>query len=285
MNVDLFFLVLVFWWGACIGSFLNVCIYRIPLELSVVRPRSHCPHCNHLIAWYDNIPLVSFLALRARCRHCGGPISPRYALVELLTAALFVLIWLRYVASTPIPAPGSVLAAGVGLTFAYWLVASGLILGSFVDFEHMIIPDRVTLGGIVAGLLLSAVLPVLHGVSSAWESIMASAIGAAVGFGLLWTVAGIGKLAFKKDAMGFGDVKLMGAVGAFLGWQAVLFTIMLSSLAGSLVGVALVLAGQKKMQSRIPYGPYLSLAALIWILWGAGWWDAYTAWLAGSVGR
>ncbi len=261
--------VLAFWFGACIGSFLNVCIYRIPREESVVKPRSHCPNCGKMIAWYDNIPLLSYLVLNARCRNCRQWITPRYFLVELLTAALFLLVWLKYgaTASTPI----------------YWLMVSGLILGTFVDFEHMILPDRVTIGGMIAGLLLSALAPSLHGARTVLESLIQSGIGLALGFGTLWTVAFVGKLVFKKDAMGFGDVKLLGAIGAFLGWKAVLFTILFSSFAGSLVGVGLILSARKEWQSRIPYGPYIALAALVWILWGTTWWDAYFRWISGGL--
>lgn len=257
--------VLAFFFGACVGSFLNVCIYRIPREESIVAPRSHCPHCGKPIAWYDNIPLLSWLVLRARCRACGGPISPRYVLVELLTAVLFWLVWRTYGldARTPV----------------YWLVVGGLILGTFVDLEHLIIPDRVSLGGWVAGLVLSPLVPALHGVATAREALMSSAIGLAAGAGSLWLVGVLGKAAFRKDAMGLGDVKLLGGLGALLGWRAVLFIIMGSSLVGSLVGLGLIVGRRREWQSRIPYGPYLALAALVWILRGRVWWDAYIAWL------
>lgn len=260
--------VLVFFFGACVGSFLNVCIYRIPREESVVHPRSHCPQCGKMIAWYDNIPLVSYVALRAKCRNCGLHISSRYFLVELLTAVLFLLVWLRYGLHVVTP--------------VYWLIISGLVLGTFVDFEHMIIPDRVSLGGMVSGLICSALAPSLHGEAEWLGSVIASLIGLAAGSGSLYAVGVLGKLAFKKDAMGLGDVKLLGGLGAFLGWQAVVFTIMLSSLMGSIVGLCLIASRKKEFQSRIPYGPYLALAAVIWILGGYTWWDAYARWLAGG---
>jgi leader peptidase (prepilin peptidase) / N-methyltransferase len=270
-----FFSVLSFAWGACIGSFLNVCVFRIPRELSVVTPRSFCPHCSKQIAWYHNIPLFSYLALGGKCAYCGGRISPRYFLIELLTAVLFLLIWLKFdLTFGPRPLHLDPIVQWQ-LVPVYWLAISGLILGTFVDFEHLIIPDRVTLGGIAAGLVLSALVPAMHCETSILRGLMFSAIGAAVGWGLLWTVGAIGTLALKKEAMGFGDVKLIGAIGAFLGWQAVLFTIMVSSLAGSIVGIALVTMRKREMQSRIPYGPYLALAALIWILWGPVLWDGY----------
>jgi len=244
----------VFAFGACVGSFLNVCIYRIPRGESIVVPSSHCPHCSAPIAWYDNIPLISFVILRGRCRHCQRPISLRYPVVELLTAVLFLAVWLRYGAS--------------GLTIAYWIGVGGLILGSFVDLEHMIIPDRVSLGGIAAGLLFSLLLPSLHGTAQRWQALAASAGGAALGIVVLWAIGVLGKLVFRREAMGLGDVKLLGAIGAFLGWKGVLFSIFASSVLGSLVGLYLVLSGRREWQSRIPYGPYLALGAVIWILWG-----------------
>jgi leader peptidase (prepilin peptidase)/N-methyltransferase len=268
-----YLITLAFCFGACVGSFLNVCIHRIPLDESVVTPRSKCPKCSRMIPWYDNVPLVSFLLLRARCRGCGTAISPRYFLVELLTAVLFTLVWSHY---------GVDLAARTfdPRTLVYWTMVGGLILGTFVDFEHMIIPDRVTIGGMILGPVLSFLVPSLHaGAEGRVEGLAASLTGLATGFGLLWVVGRLGKLAFKKDAMGFGDVKLLGAIGAFLGWRAVLFTVMFSSLIGSVVGVALIVTGNKKWQSRIPFGPYLAAAAVVWVLWGQGWWKAYVDFL------
>ena len=260
--------VIIFVFGACWGSFLNVCVYRIPLDKSVVTPRSHCPGCGRVIAWYDNIPIWSFLALRARCRHCRVKISPRYVLIELLTAILFTWIWLGYGYDWRTP--------------VYWLVAACLIMGTFIDFEHMIIPDRVTIGGMIAGLILSPLLPSLHGADTAWEGLKAAAIGMATGYGILKIIAVLGKRMFKKDAMGMGDVKLMGGLGALLGWQAVFFVIFVSTLVGSVVGIGLIVARHKEWQSRLPYGPYISLAAIVWILGGDRIWRAYWDWIGGA---
>jgi len=196
-------------------------------------------------------------------------------LVELLVAVLFFLVWLKFDHLAGPPLLGLVPVTDWRLVPIYWLVVVGLTLGTFVDFERLIIPDRVTLGGIAAGLALSFLVPSLHGQESALAGLKASATGAAAGWGSLWAIAVLGKFIFRKDAMGFGDVKLLGAIGAFLGWQAVIFTVALSSLVGSLVGIALVALRKREMQSRIPYGPYLALAALLWILWGSGWWEAY----------
>lgn len=271
------FSVIAFAWGACIGSFLNVCIYRIPREESIVRPRSHCPHCGRAIPWYLNIPIVSYILLRGRCADCRRGISPRYVLVELLVAVLFWMVWQQfgYAGDHPLLGMVPIAVEHMALVPIAWLIIGGLVLGTFVDFEHLIIPDRVTLGGIGAGLVLSGVFPEMQGQSTALGGLAQAAIGAGLGWGILWAVAVAGKLVFRKDAMGFGDVKLLGAIGACLGWRAVLFTLILSSFMGSLAGIMMVLAGQKQMQSRIPFGPYLALGALLWMFWGPTWWHAY----------
>lgn len=276
-----YFTALVFLGGLCWGSFLNVCIYRIPLHLSIVLPPSHCPRCQRYIAWYDNIPLLSYLILRARCRHCNAAISPRYFFIELLTGFLFVLVWLKFVRLPGADGLGFAELNTIRIVPVYWLALAGLIVGTFVDFEHMIIPDRVTWGGIATGVVLSTLVPEMHfqdmpAGSVPWHAGTIEALkGAGVGFGLLWGVAFIGKMIFKRDAMGFGDVKLLGAIGAFLGWKAVIFTIIVSSAAGAIVGLTLVALKHKRLQSKIPYGPYLALAALLWMLWGPMWWQAY----------
>ncbi|NLE65852.1 MAG: prepilin peptidase [Lentisphaerae bacterium] len=259
--INLYFAALSFAWGACIGSFANVCIYRIPRGESVVKPRSHCPHCGRTIAWYDNIPLFSIFALRQKCRNCAGPIASRYFFVELVSAAIFMLIWLRYGldARTPV----------------YMLMVLGLVVGSFIDVDHLILPDRITVGGMLIGPALSLAFPALHGEQSHYLGLRASLIGLAFGAGLLGLIAGLGTAAFKREAMGMGDVKLMGAIGALLGWQACLFTVMLSSLIGAGVGVALIALRSKTFGSKIPYGPFIAIAAVAWMLGGSDLWDAY----------
>lgn len=266
--LDVFLGLLSFVWGACVGSFANVCIYRMPRQCSVVVPRSHCPHCVSRIAWYDNIPLLSILILRGRCRSCNGTISRRYFLVELLTGALFLIIWLR---------------CGFDfLTPIYWLAVTALIIGTFIDFDHMIIPDQITIGGIFTGLAVSILYPSLHGVAGHFAGFRASFIGLFFGAAILWLIGEFGRVVFKKEAMGMGDVKLLGAIGAFLGWQAVVFTLMISSLAGALAGMIMVLAGNKTMGSRIPFGPYIAFAAVLWMIGGQDWWFAYLGWLRGE---
>jgi len=260
---DWFWSAAVFVFGSCVGSFLNVCIYRIPRGESIITPASHCPICGNHIAWYDNIPILSFLLLRGRCRHCSQRISPRYPLVEALTALLFLAVWLRF-------GPG-------WLTPVYWLATGGLIVASFVDLEHMIIPDRISMGGIPAGLLLSVLFPEMHAQQSRLAALGWSLAGAATGAAALWAIGVLGKLVFRREAMGWGDIKLLGAIGAFLGWQGVVFSIIASSIVGSIVGIYLVLSGNSEWQGRIPYGPYLALGAMIWILWGpelAAWYQS-----------
>jgi leader peptidase (prepilin peptidase)/N-methyltransferase len=254
----------IFLAGLCIGSFLNVCIWRIPREESIVFPGSHCPACNHAIAAWDNIPLLSWLLLNGKCRHCQAAISPRYFVVELLTGALFTAIWLVH---------GWTLQTPVFMFFS-----GALVLGTFVDFDHLILPDRVTLGGMLAGVVLSGAFPALQGQTERIPALLHSLAGLALGYGSLWLVATLGRAILKREAMGMGDVKLLGAIGACLGWQAVLFTVFVSSLSGTVLGLALIAAGKKELQSKIPYGPHIALAAVVWMLCGPACIDFYLAW-------
>ena len=256
--------IFIFLAGLCIGSFLNVCIWRIPRDESIVWPGSHCPACNHAIAPWDNLPLLSWILLGGKCRHCRAPISPRYFIVELLTGALFAGLWLvhGWTLQTPV----------------YLFFTAALVLGTFVDFDHLILPDRVTIGGMVAGPILSFAFPALQGQTERLPALVQSLIGLAVGYGLLWLVATIGRAILKREAMGMGDVKLLGAIGACLGWPAVLFTIFVSSFSGTLLGFALIALGKKELQSKIPYGPHIALAAVLWMFCGPACIDLYLAW-------
>ena len=267
---DGYFTVVTFIFGACLGSFLNVCIYRIPAELSVVKPRSRCPKCLTNLAWRDNIPIFGWIFLGGKCRYCKESIPVRYPAVELLTALLFAAFWWQY--SYDI------------LLVPYLILAFGLLLGSFVDLDEMWIPDRVTIGGMIVGPILSFLIPSMHAQTGHLGGLIQSLLGLGLGFGSLWLVSFFGKLILKKDAMGFGDVKLMGALGAFLGWEAVLFIIFISSLLGSIVGISLILAGKRELQGRIPFGPYIAAAALIWMLGGSAWWAAYLNWIMAPAG-
>lgn len=251
--------------GLCFGSFLNVCIYRIPAEISLSHPPSTCPKCKVRIKWYDNVPVLGWLMLGGKCRACKQPISPRYPVIELLTGLLFLALYLLY---------------GLSATTAiYCLATFGLLLATFVDLAEMWIPDRVSLGGMILFPLLSILFPELHGASDALTAFRSTALGLSVGFGLFWSIGFFGKMVFKKEAMGFGDVKLMGGLGALLGWQAVLYILFFSALAGSLVGGTLIALNKKELSSRIPYGPYLAVAAFSWMLGGVRLWAAYLAWM------
>ncbi len=298
-----FFTPFVVLFGACIGSFLSVCIYRIPRDESIVKPRSHCPSCGKLIPWYFNIPVLSWLMLGGKCHYCKSRISPRYLILEVFTALLFTVPWLQTVAGMAMPQElldlwyrhGNDLLSPppywVSLTPllspwllpAYWLVIWGLILGTFVDLEHYILPDRVTIGGMIAGVIISALVPELHFTASRVTALIRSGVGLAFGFGLLWLVSWLGEMAFKKEAMGFGDVKLMGAIGAFFGWKAVLFTLLSASLFGSIIGVGLIALGKRQLQGRIPFGPFLALGTLLWMFWGRTLLSAYMQFLLPPV--
>jgi leader peptidase (prepilin peptidase)/N-methyltransferase len=348
-----FWTVVFFVFGAVVGSFLNVCIHRMPRGESIVSPPSHCPHCNYSIPWWLNIPLVTWVFLRGKCRNCGAAISARYFLVELLTAALFAGLWVRFGAVSP------------WIVLSYCLLIGGLIAATFIDFEHFIIPDEITIGGIGAGLVCSFAFPELQ---TSWPglarhttsggAVKESLIGLAVGAGLIYGVLRLGKLFLGKykiefteeslvvfdetgmklpeeeipyedifyrnsdaitatgrriqlpdrcymeavirltpkklqagadtfdpgtiprfelltreltmprEAMGFGDVKFMAAIGAFLGWPAALFSLTASSAIGAVVGLTLIALKKQDRSARLPYGPYIALAAVLWLFGG-----------------
>ncbi|MDQ3118535.1 MAG: prepilin peptidase [Verrucomicrobiota bacterium] len=345
---DLFFTVVAAVLGATVGSFLNVCIYRLPLDLSVNEPRrSFCPSCKKQIPWHQNLPLLSWLSLRGRCANCGSRIAFRYFLVELLTALLFLAVWRSFPWQTAL---------------AYWVLVSLLIVATFIDFEHFIIPDEITLGGAAAGIVASFIIPELMMTDVQWEALLWSIGSAMLGYGLLWFVLEAGKLAFGKkkirleaptpftwsrngddadfvvgeerglwsenfarekdqlflqcdsavldgrdlgastlrfhynrvtigqeeiqldrvttitgvvrelqiprEAMGRGDLKFLAAIGAFLGWRAVLFSVFAGSLLGSLVGVGTMLIGKRVWSAKLPFGPYLAAGALVWMFFG-----------------
>jgi leader peptidase (prepilin peptidase)/N-methyltransferase len=343
-----FFGTVAFLLGAVVGSFLNVCIYRLPLDLSVNQPRrSFCPECKKQLTWYQNIPLISWLFLRGRCANCGSRIAFRYFAVELLTALLFLCVWKIF--------PWQ-------MAIAYWVFVSLLIVGTFIDFEHFIIPDEVTIGGTVAGIVASFLVPELMSTDERWRALLTSVISAVSGYGILWIVLEAGKKVFGKkkirldapapfawtrkgddadfvvgeeqglwsdyfaretdqlilhcdeaiiaernlaatdlrfhydrvkigeeeisldtldritgvvreleiprEAMGRGDLKFLAAIGAFLGWRAVLFSVFAGSLVGSFVGLATLVIGKRVWSAKLPFGPYLALGGLIWLFFG-----------------
>ena len=257
MIADPIVVVLAGVFGLVLGSFLNVCIARWGAEPkeSVVRPRSRCPHCGHEIAWYDNVPVVSWLALRARCRGCGARISAQYPLVELATAAIWAYMAWRY---------GLTLEAARGAVFAT------LLLGiAMTDARAYIIPDEFTLGGLAIGIAFAA--------AGGWPVLFDAVVGALAGFIVLWVVGAVGTKMFKEDAMGGGDIKMMAMVGAFLGWQGVFLTVFLGAFAGTLIFVPIQFFNREKL---VPFGIFLALgAATTWI---AG--QSLLAWYTGYVG-
>jgi leader peptidase (prepilin peptidase)/N-methyltransferase len=343
--------------GCIVGSFLNVCIHRMPRGMSIVSPPSHCPHCGYSIPWYRNVPLITWLWQRGRCANCAAPISSRYFFVELLTGLAFLASWL------------AVGRQSAPMALAYCLLLSGFIVATFIDFEHFIIPDEITIGGMFAGVICSALAPALHSATLSTVAMQRSLVGLVVGAGMVYGVLRLGKMMFgrlkvdlpenarviftetalvlpdrevpyedifyrksdtialeartvelvdrcfkgvpvrlspkvlrigdeefnpetiihmevvatklvlPREAMGFGDVKFMGAIGAFLGWQATLFSLMVSSMIGAAVGLTFIVLRRREWSSRIPYGPYIALAAVLWMFGGK---RLLTLWLAGG---
>lgn len=268
-------LILVFICGLILGSFLNVCIYRLPLDQSIFKPRSHCPECKNTVAGYDNIPLISYLLLGGKCRYCKKPIAIRYFLVELITGILFLLI--HYIFDGPNLA-----------SITYSVLTAALIVITFIDFDHFIIPDNITYPGMILGLLMSILLiympqtsPILiaePNIFSYWSGkyhpLVNSIIGLLTGGGILYLIAVIAAAIMKKEAMGGGDIKLLAFLGSFIGWKLILLTLIFASFIGSIIGGIMLLMMRRKNQDTaltghyIPFGPYLAIGALIAILWG-----------------
>ncbi len=236
----------VFLLGLCIGSFLNVCVFRIPLGRSIVHPPSACPGCGARIRSYDNIPIFSYLLLRGRCRRCGTGISPRYPAVELLSGLTAAAVYAAY---GPTPA-----------ALAYFAFISTLWVVSLIDLDHRIIPDRISLPGIPVFFLASLAVPAM--------SLKASLLGILVGGGSLYLVAWAYSVIKKTEGMGGGDIKLLAMIGAMIGWKGVLFTLFASSALGTFVGVGIMLATGRGMKLAVPFGPFLSAGAVLYILFG-----------------
>lgn len=240
-----------FIFGSVVGSFLNVCIYRMPRGESIIYPWSHCTNCHRTIAWYDNIPFISYLVLKGRCRFCMAKISSRYFIIEGLTAITFVLLLWKF---------------NISLDYLiYAALISALIIISFIDLQYRIIPDELSLGGLILGLILSGLYPSLHGQTSMIAGFKSSFFGILVGGVSIYLIGLFGAVIFKKEAMGGGDIKLLAFIGAFLGWKLTLLTFFVAPILGSIVGVPLKFI---KKQDTISYGPFLSLAAFISIFWG-----------------
>jgi leader peptidase (prepilin peptidase)/N-methyltransferase len=233
-------LLLAFVFGALIGSFLNVCIYRVPRGASVVWPPSACPGCRRALRWYENIPLVSFIVQGGRCRGCGSRIAWRYPVVEALTAILFAASWWYW-------GPGVLLVSRV-------LFGCGLVVLFAIDLEHQLLPNTITLPGIVVGFLFSLLT------EPGW---FASLIGIVIGGGVLFAVAEVYYRFRHEEGLGMGDVKMLAMIGAFLGWKLTLVTLMAASFAGSVVGVGLIASGRGGMKYALPFGTFLALGAAV----------------------
>ena len=246
----------VFCLGAIVGSFLNVCIVRLPKRESLIRPSSHCPHCNEPIRFYDNIPIISYILLAGKCRNCKNRISLRYPVVEGLTGLMTVALFMRY---------------GPTVQFLLLLLFSAaLLIITFIDLDHQIIPDVVSIPGIPCGIAASLLIPTISWIDSL--------LGILVGGGLLLLVAVSYKWVTGREGMGGGDIKLLAMMGAWLGWKAIPFILLASSLIGLLVGGGSGLLLKRGLRTKIPFGPFLAIASLIYIFFGPEvirWYIAY----------
>lgn len=248
--------------GGLIGSFLNVCVYRLPAGLSVVKPRSRCPRCENPVLWYDNVPIISWLILGAKCRFCKLPISWQYPLVESITAFLFYCVFMKFGLSIATP--------------VYMLLMAGLVMTTFIDLTDWTIPDTVSIGGMPIGIAVTFVAMMIDDSGLVLDSPVQSLIGLAVGFGSLYLLDMISMVLFKKKGMGFGDVKLLGMLGTFFGPIGVLVTIILSSFAGSIIGISLILAtrgqnGDEEGENAghyLPFGPYICMGGIAYLFFG-----------------
>ncbi|MEW6621148.1 MAG: prepilin peptidase [bacterium] len=252
-----FIQIIIFIFGALIGSFFNVCIYRLPIDESIVIPFSHCPNCKTKIKIWENIPIISYLILKGKCRYCGVQISPRYLIVEILTPVLFLLLWQFFGKSPDF--------------FIYLLFISVLIIITFIDFEHQLILNVLTYPMIIIGLLISYFKGIF----------ISSLIAGLVGGGIIFLIVIISPFIFKKEGMGAGDFKLAAVIGVFLAsWQYTLISLFFASFLGSLVGLILILSGKKRFGEYIPFGPYLVFGALIILFYGKNiidWYKGITA--------
>ena len=244
-------MVFVFIIGSIVGSFLNVCIYRIPKRQSVVFPPSHCPHCKKNIHWYDNIPILSYIVLGGRCSFCKKKIHPRYILIEIMTALLIL---------------GLFVYLGMGPKFiVYAAFVSALIVVAFIDLQIQEIPDEITLGGVVLAVLFSFLFPSIQDQTLKIAALGQSVVGAAVGGALIYAMGVLGGAVFKKEAMGGGDVKLMAFIGSVIGWKLTVLAFFIAPFTGAAIGIA---QKRRKGPDTIPYGPHLALAAVIAIFVG-----------------
>ena len=250
----------VFFISLAVGSFLNVCIYRLPEEESVVTPRSKCPKCGKLIAWYDNIPVLSYIFLRGKCRHCGVRISLIYPVIEILFMLMVCHVYIHFFHTD----------FRVYYTLYYGALCACLLTATIIDLKFYIIPDEINLIGVVIGIAGAFIFPSLVGEPTMLKGLLHSLLGIGVGFGSLRLVVWLGKLLFRKEAMGLGDPKFLAMIGAFLGFKMVLLIVFLSSILGTLIGGMFILFFRKnKSDTVIPFGPFLALSAYICLFYGS----------------
>jgi len=247
--------VLIFILGLIVGSFSNVCIYRIPKSESIIFPASHCPKCRSKIKPVDNIPLLSFILLKGKCRNCKSKISLQYPIVELITGLIYLIIYLTYGLSVQ--------------TLIYIILSSALIIIAFIDLNEQIVPDIISLPGIVIGFIISFFV--------SYISFINSALGVVVGGGIILIIGLAGSVIFKKEAMGGGDVKLAAMIGAFLGWRYIIISLFLGFFLGALAGIVLILSKIKSREDVVPFGPFIVLGSFITLLWG----DKILSWYIG----
>lgn len=250
----------MFGFGACVGSFLNVCMLRWPMGQSIILPASRCSACGVKIPFSLNVPILGFFLLHGRARCCGAHLDPRYPAVEALTALIFTGLWFLYPPD---------------LFLIYAVLSAGLIVASGIDLDHLVIPDGLTLGGVVAGISVSYLVPALQDRADPTDAMIRSALSAAAGGIMLYALAKVASWLLQKEAMGTGDAKLLAAIGAFLGWASLPWILAASSILGAVVGVLILMKRKQKFGIKIPYGPYLALAAFLWMLWAKSFFEKY----------
>jgi leader peptidase (prepilin peptidase)/N-methyltransferase len=259
--------------GACVGSFLNVVAWRLPREESVVHPRSHCPHCGSQLRWFENVPLLSWILLRARCRHCGSAISARYPAVELLTAGLFVATALGSPSALAAPPAWMLLLAG-------WLLVALLIPLTLIDLDHLWLPEPLCRWGVLLGLAISAIAGFSQGESSGRSLLLQHLLAACGGLLAMEGLSGLAQKVMGKPALGLGDAKLTALLGAWLGLSGVALAVLLAVLAGALFGALGLLSGRLKRGQPFPFGPFLAGGGLaVWIGGNSFWLQQLGQWL------
>ena len=266
-----FFYAVVFVYGLVFGSFFNVCICRIPKGISIIHPRSRCPKCKSEIRWFQNIPLFSWIFLKGRCASCKTKISFLYPFVELLTGIIILFVFRHFYSPD--------LKQWIIKSLIFSVFSGSLIILSFIDMKYFIIPDRFTWGGVIVGIGASMFYPQIHGFETMKEGFVFSSVSALICYGILNSVRIIGSVVYKREAMGYGDIKLVAAFGAFLGWKLGLLSIFFGAVFGSVIGVTSVILSRFSLRSEIPFGPYLAIGAYLSLIYGQPFLNWYSTYL------